>query len=192
MNDRYLYKVLLIGDTGVGKSCLLLRFVDDTFTEGYISTIGVDFKIKTFNHDGHVIKLQIWDTAGQERFRTITSSYYRGAHGIIIVFDLTDQQTFDHVQLWTREITRYCSTVEKLLIGNKCDQERQVDPQRIQKFVESTKIQYLEASAKQSINVAQAFETLARQVYETKRTIENTLESSVVIEKSSVNPGCSC
>jgi len=192
MTDRYLYKVLLIGDTGVGKSCLLLRFVDDTFTEGYISTIGVDFKIKTFNHDGNVIKLQIWDTAGQERFRTITSSYYRGAHGIIIVFDLTDQQTFDHVPLWLREITRYCSTVEKLLIGNKCDQERQVDPQRVQKFVENTKIQYLEASAKQSINVAKAFETLARQVYETKRVIENTLETSVLIQKSSVNSGCSC
>ncbi|KDO85494.1 hypothetical protein CISIN_1g028801mg [Citrus sinensis] len=80
----YLFKLLLIGDSGVGKSCLLLRFADDSYIESYISTIGVDFKIRTVEQDGKTIKLQIWDTAGQERFRTITSSYYRGAHGIIV------------------------------------------------------------------------------------------------------------
>ena len=100
MNSEYdyLFKLLLIGDSGVGKSCLLLRFADDTYTESYISTIGVDFKIRTIQLDGKTIKLQIWDTAGQERFRTITSSYYRGAHGIIVVYDTTDSDSFEHVR----------------------------------------------------------------------------------------------
>ena len=105
----YVFKLVLIGDSGVGKSCLLLRFADDTYTESHISTIGVDFKIRTIQLDGKTIKLQIWDTAGQERFRTITSSYYRGAHGIIVVYDTTDSETFEHVKTWLHEIERYAS-----------------------------------------------------------------------------------
>lgn len=85
------------GDSGVGKSCLLLRFADDTWMDSYISTIGVDFKIRTVELDGKTIKLQIWDTAGQERFRTISSTYYRGAHGIIVVYDVTNKTSFDSV-----------------------------------------------------------------------------------------------
>merc|ERR1712010_195769 len=118
----YLFKLLLIGDSGVGKSCLLLRFADDTYAESYISTIGVDFKIRTINLEGKTIKLQIWDTAGQERFRTITSSYYRGAHGIIVVYDITDAESFTNVKQWLNEIDRYANeNVNKLLVGNKSD-----------------------------------------------------------------------
>ena len=109
MNSEYdyLFKILLIGDAGVGKSTMLLKFVDDIFTTSYLSTIGVDFKIKTIELDNKIIKLQIWDTAGQERFRTITSSYYRGAYGIFVVFDLTQLDTFTNVQMWLNEIEKY-------------------------------------------------------------------------------------
>ncbi|XP_028065550.1 ras-related protein RIC1-like isoform X2 [Camellia sinensis] len=97
-------------------------FEDDSYLESYISTIGVDFKIYTIEQDGKTIKLQIWDTAGQECFRTIISSYYRGAHGIIVVYDVTDQESFDNVKQWLSEIDRYASeNVNKLLVGNKCD-----------------------------------------------------------------------
>jgi Ras-related protein Rab-1A len=114
----YLFKLLLIGDSGVGKSCLLLRFADNTYTESYISTIGVDFKIRDITLGGQDVKLQIWDTAGQERFRTITSSYYRGAHGIALVYDVTDQESFDNIKQWTEEVDRYASeNVKCILVG---------------------------------------------------------------------------
>ena len=119
----YLFKLVLIGDSSVGKSCLLLRFADDSFTESYISTIGVDFRFRTVKIEDKTVKLQIWDTAGQERFRTITSAYYRGADGIIMVYDVTRSESFDHVQDWLNEVNRYANQglCKKLLIGNKCD-----------------------------------------------------------------------
>mmetsp|Transcript_9667 Transcript_9667/g.33261 ORF Transcript_9667/g.33261 Transcript_9667/m.33261 type:complete len:204 (+) Transcript_9667:147-758(+) len=163
----HLFKLVLIGDTGVGKSCLLLRFADDAFTESYISTIGVDFRFRTVKVDGKTVKLQIWDTAGQERFRTITSSYYRGAHGIIVVFDVTDQESFMNVKQWLHEIDRYaCQNVKKLLVGNKCDlaSKRAVPTEQAQEFADSLGIQYLETSAKNSTNVEKAFTTMAGQI----------------------------
>jgi len=163
----YLFKLLLIGDSGVGKSCLLLRFADDTYTESYISTIGVDFKIRTIELNGKTIKLQIWDTAGQERFRTITSSYYRGAHGIIVVYDITDQVSFNNVKQWLQEIDRYaCENVNKLLVGNKSDltNKRVVDTNTAKEFAESLGIPFLETSAKNATNVEQAFLTMAGEI----------------------------
>ena len=159
--------MLLIGDSGVGKSCLLLRFADDTYTESYISTIGVDFKIRTVDLDSKVIKLQIWDTAGQERFRTITSSYYRGAHGIIVTFDVTDQESFNNVKQWLSEIDRYANeNVNKLLVGNKSDLEdkRVVDKATAQAFADEIGIPYIETSAKNATNVEEAFMTMAGEI----------------------------
>ena len=108
MNPEYdfLFKLLLIGDSGVGKSCLLLRFADDTYTESYISTIGVDFKIRTINLDGKTIKLQIWDTAGQERYRSLAPMYYRGAAAAIVVYDITKKDSFNGAKSWVKELQR--------------------------------------------------------------------------------------
>jgi len=163
----YLFKLLLIGDSGVGKSCLLLRFADDTYTDSYISTIGVDFKIRTIKLDNKTVKLQIWDTAGQERFRTITSSYYRGAHGIIVVYDCTDMETFTNLKQWLEEISRYaCENVNKLLVGNKSDliDKRAVDEATAKEYAEHLKIPFLETSAKQATNVELAFLTMAAEI----------------------------
>jgi len=169
MNQEYdyLFKLLLIGDSGTGKSCLLNRFADDTYTESYISTIGVDFKIRTIELDGKTIKLQIWDTAGQERFRTITSSYYRGAHGIIIVYDITNQESFNNVIQWLQEIDRHApANVNKLLVGNKNDlmKKKMVDYTTAKEFADSKGISFLETSAKNSINVEQIFVTITSEI----------------------------
>lgn len=121
---EYLVKLLLIGDSGVGKSCLLLRFSDDSFTTSFITTIGIDFKIRTIELDGKRVKLQIWDTAGQERFRTITTAYYRGAMGILLVYDVTDKATFENIRNWIKNIELHASNnVNKMLIGNKADMD---------------------------------------------------------------------
>eukprot|EP01096_Ripella_sp_DP13-Kostka_P007993 TRINITY_DN2957_c0_g1_i1.p1 TRINITY_DN2957_c0_g1~~TRINITY_DN2957_c0_g1_i1.p1 ORF type:complete len:228 (-),score=75.14 TRINITY_DN2957_c0_g1_i1:227-841(-) len=163
----HLFKVLLLGDSNVGKSCFLLRFTDDTFLDSFTTTIGVDFKLKTFEVDGKSVKLQIWDTAGQERFRTITSSYYRGAHGIIIVYDLTNQQTFSNVHHWIKEVDRYAvSNVPKIIVGNKsdCDTLRAVDQNTGRDFANSMGNIFLEASAKTGYNIEETFTVLVREM----------------------------
>lgn len=184
-----MFKLLIIGDSGVGKSCLLLRFADDTYTESYISTIGVDFKIRTLDLDGKTVKLQIWDTAGQERFRTITSSYYRGAHGIVVVYDTTDKATFGNVKQWLKEIDRYASEgVGKLLVGNKSDltDDRQVDYTAAKEFADELNITFLETSAKDSTNVEEAFVTMAKQIKE-RMGASNAQQQQQQQQKKQVN-----
>ncbi|ORZ22243.1 GTP-binding protein ypt1 [Absidia repens] len=182
----YLLKILLIGDSGVGKSCMLLRFADDTFTDNYISTIGVDFKIRTIELEGKIVKLQIWDTAGQERFRTITSSYYRGAHGIIVVYDVTDPDSFNNIKLWLNEIGRYASEgVNKLLIGNKNDltDQKVIQTEQLKELSDTLGIPFLETSAKESVNVEKAFLSMAKQI---KETMGAAIQNQEQQQKSSV------
>jgi Ras-related protein Rab-1A len=160
----YLFKVLIIGNSGVGKSCLLLRFAEDMFSDNYISTIGVDFKIRKIDLEGKSIKLQIWDTAGQERFRTITKSYYRGSNGIIVVYDITDRETFDQVQHWMSEIDAHASAdVCRLLVGNKADlkDKRAVKTDEGAALARQCGIPFLETSAKDASNVETMFMTMA-------------------------------
>ncbi|XP_072027074.1 ras-related protein Rab-10-like isoform X3 [Amphiura filiformis] len=162
-----LFKLLLIGDSGVGKTCILFRFSDDTFNTTFISTIGIDFKIKTVELQGKKIKLQIWDTAGQERFHTITTSYYRGAMGIMLVYDITQEKTFDNIAKWLRNIQEHANEdVEKMLLGNKCDMEdkRMISKERGEAISRENGIKFLETSAKANINVEKAFMTLAEDI----------------------------
>jgi len=170
----FLIKLLLIGDSGVGKSCLLLRFSDDSFTTSFITTIGIDFKIKTIDLDGKRIKLQIWDTAGQERFRTITTAYYRGAMGILLVYDVTDEQSFQNIRNWIRNIEQHAAdNVDKILVGNKCDMvsEKLVENARGQALADEYGIKFFETSAKSNINVVEAFTSIASDIK--KRLMDN-------------------
>uniref|UniRef100_A0A8C9AQE6 Ras-related protein Rab-13 n=1 Tax=Prolemur simus TaxID=1328070 RepID=A0A8C9AQE6_PROSS len=152
----HLFKLLLIGDSGVGKTCLIIRFAEDNFNNTYISTIGIDFKIRTVDIEGKKIKLQVWDTAGQERFKTITTAYYRGAMGIILVYDITDEKSFENIQNWMKSIKENASAgVERLLLGNKCDMEakRKVQKEQADKLAREHGIRFFETSAKSSMNV---------------------------------------
>jgi len=172
----YLFKLLLIGDSGVGKTCVLFRFSEDAFNATFISTIGIDFKIRTIDLDGKKIKLQIWDTAGQERFRTITTAYYRGAMGIMLVYDITNEKSFDNIKNWIRNIEEHASQdVEKMILGNKCDMNdrREVTKERGEELAIEYGIKFMETSAKASINVEEAFYTLARDI---KAKMEKKLE----------------
>ena len=163
----HLFKILLIGDSGVGKTCLMFRFSDSKFQESYISTIGVDFKMKTLQVDEKKIRLQIWDTAGQERFRTITSSYYRGANGIIVIFDITEEDSFENVKHWLSEIERYATDgVVKMLVGNKCDmvEQRAVERAIAEEVAGGLGVPFYEASAKTAENVEEIFQSMARSI----------------------------
>ncbi|KAH8120693.1 rab-type small GTP-binding protein [Phellopilus nigrolimitatus] len=163
----FLIKLLLIGDSGVGKSCLLTRFCDDTWTPSFITTIGIDFKIRTIELDGKRIKLQIWDTAGQERFRTITTAYYRGAMGILLVYDVTDPKSFENIDTWFANVEQHASDgVDKILVGNKSDWEdkRAVMSDAGEQKAKELGVDFIETSAKENREVENAFFKLARAI----------------------------
>ena len=193
----YIFKILIIGDSSVGKSNLLLRFSDNIFNETFLPTIGVDFKIRNVTVGDKGIKLYIWDTAGQERFKTITAPYYKGAHGTILVFDLTDRYTFKNITSWISEVRKHGGpNVVKLLVGNKCDLEsdRKVTYREAKKFADSNGMTYLETSAKARINVDEAFMALTKQVYESLfESEEKSTDQGKDLKpyrKSANNSGC--
>jgi Ras-related protein Rab-1A len=163
------FKIMLLGDSSVGKTCFLKRYIDDTFQDVYLSTIGFDYKYKCITlKEGKNIKLQIWDTAGQERFRTIAKSYYKGAHGIILMYDVTDQKSFDSIKKWLEQIKEEApNKVSVLLVANKIDIEKRIitkeDGENIAK---SYNLDIYESSAKDNINVSEAFEDLAEKINE--------------------------
>eukprot|EP00042_Codosiga_hollandica_P048994 m.560130 g.560130 ORF g.560130 m.560130 type:complete len:206 (-) comp57785_c0_seq17:216-833(-) len=161
---EFLFKVVLIGDSGVGKSSLLFRLVSGDFGDAYRATIGVDFKIRTINSDGALVTLQIWDTAGQERFRSLVSSYFRDAHGIILVFDTTNLRSFWNLQVWLDQVERFApANVCKLILGNKSDclHARQVEKKAAEAFSATTGIPFLEVSALDASNIELSFAMIA-------------------------------
>ena len=152
---------MLLGDAGVGKSSIILRYTKNEFNSQMVSSIGVDFKTKDIIVNNKKVKLQLWDTAGHERFRTITTSYYRGAHGIATVFDLTNRESFEHVEKWLEEINKYAKeNVMRFLIGNKSDlaNERQVSYEEVRALANKLNIYYVETSAKNNVNVSDFFQ----------------------------------
>lgn len=165
----YLFKIVLIGDSGVGKSNILSRFTRNEFCLESKSTIGVEFATRTLQVDGKTIKAQIWDTAGQERYRAITSAYYRGAVGAFLVYDITKKQTFDNVQRWLRELRDHAdSNIVIMLAGNKSDLNhlRAVDEADGQTLAERDGLSFLETSALEAVNIEQAFQTILKEIYQ--------------------------
>ncbi|GIL64998.1 hypothetical protein Vafri_18833 [Volvox africanus] len=196
----YTFKVLLVGDSGVGKSCILTRFTSGIFEEGTTSTIGVDFKVKYVTTGGKRCKLTIWDTAGQERFRTLTSSYYRGAQGIIFVYDVTRRETFESLDAnWMREFDIY-STVEgaiKMVVANKVDlsSQRQVSSEEGHDFSRRHGCLFVETSARANLAVGQAFEELLLKILDTPALLETTAVGGIklgTVPAAQQGAGCSC
>ena len=181
-----MFKILLIGDSGVGKTSVILRYTKGIFREEFLNSIGVDFRSKDLNYDGRKIKLQIWDTAGEERYRTITASYYRGAHAIAIVFDLTKMETFEHVKRWIEDINKYAKeNVLKFIIGNKSDlvQKRQVNYIDVRNFASKMNITYFEVSAKNAENINEFFEG-ATKIFLSKYICEDEEKRKIILNKN--------
>ncbi|XP_027117057.2 ras-related protein RABA5c [Coffea arabica] len=167
-SEEYLFKIVIIGDSAVGKSNLLSRYARNEFNPHSKATIGVEFQTQSIEIDGKVVKAQIWDTAGQERFRAVTSAYYRGAFGALLVYDITGKDTFESVRKWLDELNAHSdSTVAKMLVGNKCDLEsmRQVSVEDGKSLAEAEGFFFIETSALDSTNVKQAFEIVIREIY---------------------------
>eukprot|EP00694_Reclinomonas_americana_P008182 EC799895.1.p1 GENE.EC799895.1~~EC799895.1.p1 ORF type:complete len:212 (+),score=72.06 EC799895.1:30-665(+) len=194
MSYSYLFKYIIIGDSGVGKSCLLLQFTDKRFQPVHDLTIGVEFGARTITVDNKQIKLQIWDTAGQESFRSITRSYYRGAAGALLVYDICRRDTFEHLQGWLEDARHHSPKMTIMLVGNKSDLDgakRAVTKEEGEAFARKFGLEFLETSAKNNSNVELAFRKTAEFIYDKVKNgeIDITNESEGV--KSGTSQGVS-
>nr|XP_057930497.1 ras-related protein Rab-3D-like isoform X1 [Doryrhamphus excisus] len=202
-NFDYMFKLLLIGNSSVGKTSFLFRYTDNSFTSAFVSTVGIDFKVKTIYRNDKRIKLQIWDTAGQERYRTITTAYYRGAMGFLLVYDITSQESFLSVQDWGTQIKTYSwDNAQVVLVGNKLDleEDRQVPTEEAERLAKELGFQFFEASAKDNINVKQVFDKLVDVICEKMNENVNSDASPSANHKGaglkdtprSISGGCAC
>ena len=186
----YVFNIYIIGDPGVGKTSLLLRFPEDVFPNSYSPTIGVDFRIRTITLDSKVVKLQIWDISGAVRYQThCTSCYNRRTDGFVLVYDVTDRESFDHVPLWLPGLSEHSIKLVNLLLdGNKCDLigERAVDDRAVREYVDRLNMPFIETSAKCNINVEQAFVKIASQIknsYESQSQIPSDYHNHINLDK---------
>ncbi|XP_033110582.1 ras-related protein Rab-15-like isoform X2 [Anneissia japonica] len=188
-----LIRLLMIGDSGVGKTCMLCRFTEETVVNPHISTIGIDFKMKTLTVDGTRIRVQIWDTAGQERYETITTQYYRRAQGIILVYDITSETSFLNTRKWMHMVEEHASPdVLMVLVGNKNDADalRTVSRAEGERLAKECRMEFFESSAHESVNVNEVFQALIRQVIKQRRkSINRQLENIRLYGRDDSVPG---
>ena len=179
------FKILTIGESGVGKTCILRRFVENKFLKNHLATIGIDFKTKTVNIKNKEIKLKIWDTAGEERFRNITQQYYKGADGIVLVYDVTDEASYDKIKDWMDQIISNTTrdNIGLVLLGNKCDfEERAITEEQGKKLAEELKISYFETSALNGQGINEAFEQLTLDIMKIKG-VDSGHDTSIELKK---------
>ncbi|XP_065606072.1 ras-related protein Rab-18-B-like [Cyrtonyx montezumae] len=185
-------KLILIGDSAVGKSSLLLRFVEGSFEPSLKPTICVDFKVKKMVIDGHTVQLAIWDTAGQERFRSLNPSYYRGTQGIVLVYDVTRKDTFTGLENWLNELEIYTTknNTVKMLVGNKTDKpDREVERREGLQFAKKRSLLFIETSAKTEDGVQHAFEELVIKILQTPNLLDRSTKKEGVQLKGSTQQG---
>ena len=186
----FIFKVLLLGNSDLGKSSILIRYVDESWNEAFVPTIGVDFKVKSMEVEQKKIKMQIWDTAGQERFRNVISSYFRGAHGLFLIYDITNRDSFKNLENWLIEIEKNASeNVLKILVGNKNDleQDREISYEEGKNFANRNGMEFIETSAKINTNVSEAFEMLGKLMIknEAQPADKNQMKDKKILSASS-------
>ncbi|CAJ1456329.1 unnamed protein product [Effrenium voratum] len=191
----HLVKLLLLGDSAVGKSSLLMRFCESKFDANFVLTIGVDFKWKQVERDARKLKIQVWDTAGQERFRTITPAYYRAAMGVVICYDITDKASFEHIDYWLQQLDQHGDEgVQRVLVGNKSDlnENRKVTREEGEKLATQYNMKFFETSAKTGQEVDEAFLSIADDVVKQRYSDVQPNAAQVKLKKPGKSKGCQC
>ena len=191
---EFVFKILLLGDSEVGKSCFLMRYSDNVFVENYITTIGLDYKLKNVKLDsGKTIKVQLWDTAGQDKYRTIAKNYFKGSHGILLLYDITKQSSFNNIREWIQDIREEVSPKAIIfLIGNKIDlaDQRKISKEMGIELAEEYKLPFFEASAKSGENVDEVFKALYKKISEVYGDLEREMGSKLNKRKKNQRKCC--
>ena len=180
---KYTFKILTLGESGVGKTCILRRFVENKFLKNHLATIGIDFRAKTIPINGYEVKLKIWDTAGEERFRNITNQYYKGADGIILVFDLTNFDTMNKIRDWYNQIKNNTSSndIGLVLVANKSDLKREVSNEECLNLSKELNIKLYETSALTGEGVNEIFEYITQEIINKKNYLDDTQANGVTL-----------